>query len=170
MLNEAATVEIDYSRFYPTLLYLLVGIDLTHTDFKERPDLDPYNVPGWDVKLVKVAVNTLINATTELSAIRAIAEKIGGIGAYDKARKLVGAVKFKNRPIAQFFGSGAGYWLMRLEADMAGLTKLEFTRQGLPILGVHDSYIVREKDEGRLLDAREERWNFAQKRIDSYVG
>jgi hypothetical protein len=80
-VNGSATIELDYPRLHPTLLYREAG---------QRPDGDPYEIPRWDRRLVKVAFNTLMNADSRLTAVKSIAREIGGKGAYAQAEQLSG--------------------------------------------------------------------------------
>ena len=60
---------------------------------------DPYNR-----RLVKRAFNSLVNADSRAPAIRAIADEIGGVGAFTKAEALVRDIETKHAPIAHKFG------------------------------------------------------------------
>ena len=68
-INGARTVEMDYPRLHPTLLYADCGQPMYG---------DPYDIPGADRRLVKVAFNTLVNADSRAAAMRVIATEIGG--------------------------------------------------------------------------------------------
>jgi hypothetical protein len=74
-INGTRTVEMDYPRLHPTLLYAECGQPMHG---------DPYDIHHADRRLIKVAFNTLVNADSRAAAIRAIAEKIGGEGAFAK--------------------------------------------------------------------------------------
>jgi len=114
---------------------------------------DPYDIPNAERRLVKVAFNTLVNADTRVAAIRAIADKIGGEGAFAKAEALVREIETKHAPIADKFGSGAGRRLMRGDSDMTQYLLLRLIKRGIVALPVHDSYIVRQADKRALLEA-----------------
>src|SRR5262249_22251443 len=92
----------------------------------------------------KEAVNTLINADDELSAMQSIAQSIGGKGALGKAQKLIGQIKAKHSGIADSFGTGAGLRLMRIDSHMAENVQLKLIRRGVVGLSIHDSFIVEE--------------------------
>jgi hypothetical protein len=141
------TVEIDYPSLHPSMLYAMVGEALSG---------DPYDINGWDRKLVKVAFNVLVNARTDLGAERAIAQRIGGKGSFETARNLIEAIKIKHIPIADAFGSDAGSRLMRTDSDMAEHVLLSLIKKGIVGLPIHDSYITQVRSKGALLEAMAE--------------
>ena len=143
-INGAPTVEIDYPRLHPSLLYAICGHSMMG---------DPYDIPDIERRLVKRAFNTLVNADTRIGAIRAIARKIGGKGAFAKAADLVSQIQAKHAPVAHNFGSGAGRRLMRRDSDMTEYLLLCLLKRGIVALPVHDSYIVEESAKGALLEA-----------------
>src|SRR5262245_15264685 len=108
-INGARTVEMDYPRLHPTLLYADCGQPMYG---------DPYDIPGADRRLVKVAFNTLVNADSRAAAKRVIATEIGGEGAFAKADALLREIETKHSAIAHEFGSGAGRRLMRRDSAM----------------------------------------------------
>ena len=135
-INGIDSVEMDYPRLHPTLLYAEVGAPLHG---------DPYELPGRPRDLVKIAFNTLVNADTRQAAISSIANEIRGEGAFSKAEALVGEIESKHRPIAHMFGSGAGLRLMRRDSDMTERLLLRLIRRGIVPLPIHDSYIVPDR-------------------------
>jgi hypothetical protein len=144
-INDSRTVELDYPRLHPTFLYPQSG---------ELLRGDPYELPGWNRTLVKIAFNTLVNADTRLAAVRSIARDMGGPGAYHSAETLVREIEAKHTPIAHTFGTGAGLRLMRLDSDLTESLMLRLIRKpGVVVLPIHDSYIVPECHKGDLMDA-----------------
>lgn len=148
-INGVQTVELDYPRLHPTLLYAEVG--------KSMPG-DAYDLANWPRDLVKIAFNTLVSADTRLAALRSIANKIGGEGAYDKATALVCEIEAKHEPIAPKFGSGAGLRLMRRDSDMTEWLLLRLLKRGVVALPIHDSYVVcdRTNEKGALMEGMAE--------------
>src|SRR5690606_31490510 len=55
-----------------------------------------------------------------------------------------------HQPIAHHFGTDAGMRLMRYDSDIALAVMGSFAEQGIPILGVHDSFIVPRRHEPEL--------------------
>jgi hypothetical protein len=146
-INGADTVELDYPRLHPTLLYSLAGKPM---------DGDPYDLAGWPRDLVKVGFNTLVNADTPLSAQRSIANEIGGEGAHAKAQALVRDIEAKHPAIAHMFASGAGLALMRRDSEMTEALLLQLTARGVVALPIHDSYVVAEQSKGDLMESMAE--------------
>jgi hypothetical protein len=57
----------------------------------------------------------------------------------------------KHKPIAQYFGSDAGVWLMRIESSIAIDILYEFAKLAIPCLCCHDSFIVPKDSENLLI-------------------
>ena len=85
--------------------------------------------------------------------LRAVADEIGGEGAYAKARSLIAALQEKHAPIGRFFGSGMGLDLQRHDSDIAESIIRDLLRRDVPVLPIHDSFIVEERHKGFLLEA-----------------
>jgi hypothetical protein len=145
-IDGVETVELDYPHLHPMLLYLEAG---------QRMHGEPYDLVGWPRKLVKVAFNTLVNARTRQAALRAIANEIGGEGAYAKARTLVEEIEARHRSIAQMFGTSVGLRLQRIDSDITEGIMLRLARNTVVALPIHDSYIVRGLcfEKGELMEA-----------------
>ena len=144
LLEGEPTAEVDFPELHPRMLYSLAG---------RRLDGDAYDVPAYERDLVKRALMILLNADKPQAALRAVAEKIGGKGAFARACAVIAALEEKHALIRQFFGSGAGLTLMRHDSDVAETIMRDMFRQGLPILPIHDSFIVHRRDRERLLEA-----------------
>ena len=136
IISGEGTNENDYSQLHPRLLYAEAGAVL---------EGDAYELDGWNRPLVKRAFNIAINADTEIAAIRAIAQEIGGKGAYAEARRLLEAIRTRHRPIGSSFGSGAGLRLQRRDADLAERVTLRLLDQNIVVLSIHDSFVVQTR-------------------------
>jgi hypothetical protein len=118
-LNGHPVVVHDYSAFYPSLLYAMVGCSCYG---------DPYTIPGYQREISKPILNIVINTKTGTAAIRAAATALKELGdrrsqadRYSTARQIVAALKARNAPIAQFFHSDAGKYLMGQESFLLWL-------------------------------------------------
>jgi hypothetical protein len=159
--NGESSAELDFAALHPRMLYHLCGLD-----FRD----DPYALWG-DVPMTaqrdiaKFVLNSAINAKNVLLACHAKAslmERRGNKSRPKTGRDLKNARKIQaqldetgltfravldlvrevHKPIASYFGTGAGAELMRLDSVIALDVMYRFARRGIPILGVHDSFIV----------------------------
>ena len=134
-IDGEPVVEIDYSALHPSLLYGMAGA---------KPPAEMYRVGNWGRNAVKLALLILINAKTKSSAIAALANKsepeIGG--SLEIAAKLISDVAEAHQPIAGYFHSDAGAWLMGIDSKIAETVMMEMAAQGVVCLPVHDSFIV----------------------------
>jgi len=146
-------VEIDYSNLHIRMAYSEAG--------KRIPHGDQYTIDGFDRGLVKVAVNTLFNASTTNSGILAITEKlhydpklraVSGIQSSNRSpcralAEQVVAIQHKHRRIKSYFGSDCGARFQRQDSDMAieVMTRM-IQRTGRCPLPMHDSFLVPQID------------------------
>jgi len=148
------TVEIDYANLHIRMAYSEAG--------KRIPEGDQYTIEGFDRGLVKVAVNTLFNASTTNSAILAITEElryapalraVGDVKSSNRspcralAKRVVAAIYDKHHRIKSHFGSDCGARFQRQDSNMAieVMTRM-IQRTGRCPLPIHDSFLVPEID------------------------
>ncbi|NBC38012.1 hypothetical protein GTZ99_15765 [Novosphingobium sp. FSY-8] len=148
-LDGEETVELDYASLHPRLLFNRAGYAL---------EVDPYMVPGLDFPgardLGKRTFNRLLNRKQDDPEKRL---KLRAGGKKDKKGKvrdnqvLPKGLSFQAyldrllghlHQFQEHFGTGAGMTLQRLDSDIAlgVLTRME--AHGVPVLPVHDSFIV----------------------------
>ena len=147
-------VEIDYCNLHIRMAYSEAGERISRGD--------QYTIDRFDRALVKVAVNTLLNAPTANSGILAITEELhddpdlkagSGIKSGHRspcrvlAKWVVAAVQHKHRRIRSYFGSDCGARFQRQDSDMAVevMTRM-IQRTGRCPLPLHDSFLVPEID------------------------
>jgi hypothetical protein len=142
-LNGEATVELDYPAIHAGLLYAEAGSLL---------DGDPYLLEGWPRESGKLAFNIAINAKDARSAVKALAQALGGRTAdHQQAKLLLPAIRAKHRAIDAAFGTCAGLRFMRIDSDIAERVMLTMIRRyGAPVLGIHDSFVVPERHKAHL--------------------
>ena len=159
-INGEPTVELDYPTLHPRLLYAQVGKSL---------DSDAYSIEGFERSIVKVAFNVMVNADTDRAALSAIAKAIGGEGAFAKAKDLMETVKVRHASVAEFFCTGAGRWLQRSDSNMAEGVMLSAVHCGIVALGVHDSFIIQERHEDRILEFMNEQLEREKRRLNPHA-
>ncbi len=154
-INGEPIVELDYSGLHPYLLYAKEG-------FQFRGD--PYSIIDNRSEVrsfLKIILLAMLNAKDKTTAERAanhwlylnhderadLAElKI------TKARPLIDSFRQVHKRIDHYFcnGNETGLRVMNLDAIIALDVVKNFTEQEIPILAIHDSFIVQEKHQGEL--------------------
>jgi hypothetical protein len=158
-IDGEPTVELDYKSFHPRMIYHRANID--------RPG-DLYSLPvleevaeGFDAAKLRKAVKriwlVLINSTArQLGARRR--ENRGDllkrweIELPDTLHPMVVAdmIRGAHPDVAGTFGKGVGLELQAIDSAICQGILLEGCKAGMPILPIHDSFVVRQKDEDRL--------------------
>lgn len=153
-INGEPTVELDYSAFVPRALY---------AKRKAECPRDPYDVPTlrqrfegagvpWDQarSIIKQLMNIMIN-------VRGGSMK--GVNGIEVVRELPPSIPYKwafeeiaknNEQISHYFFTGAGLEAMKWESDICSDILDRARQEGIPILPIHDSFRVRERDRAWL--------------------
>lgn len=132
-INGMPTVEVDFSNMQLAMLYAMK---------EQQLEGDAYIIDGFGQEfrdLVKTATLKMINAQRRIEAPRK-SKLPEGVSWKD----LQEAVLAKHKPIAEFFHSGEGTRLQRLDSDIAEDVIMRTMDKGVPALPVHDSFIVTE--------------------------
>ncbi|PAP97799.1 hypothetical protein CIT25_35010 [Mesorhizobium mediterraneum] len=132
-INGRPTVEVDFSSMQLAMLYAQVGRQL---------EGDAYVIDGFGPEvrpLVKTTTLKMINAPGGIrSPLKsALPEGISWKGLQE-------AILARHKAIAEFFGSGEGIRLQRLDSDIAEEVIMTMMDKGIPVLPIHDSFIVAE--------------------------
>jgi len=113
------------------------------------------NVPTVEIDYSSLHVILAFNATGEQSLFKAFRNELD-YTAYpysfpdDVLSELLIAIKDRHPKISHLICSGAGLRLMSLDAQMCEYVIERFVEQDIPILTVHDSFVV-PFDEGERL-------------------
>ncbi len=108
----------------------------------------------------------MINAKNNQQAIEAfkkLLDKEGGMrdilirNDLDE-RKLMRKIFDTHKAISTYFNSGRGVELQYLDSCIAEAVLMHFTKQGIPCLCVHDSFIVQERYKDELFDVMKEEY------------
>ena len=165
-IDNHITTEKDYTAIHYYLLYDEMKAEypekLVYQGFFDPYDLANYN-PQWkqqDVqkhrKTTKLAMNFILNAETEEKGISACRDKLRGKlpEGYDTWKDFVNHIREVHSPISHAFLSGKGIEYQFKDSQVA-LRVLEIMAKehGQLALPVHDSFIVRVKDENLLEEA-----------------
>ena len=136
---------------HPTILYVSKGlrppsdsygriIKLKNTDNPLRPD-------GRSV--VKRAFNAMLIAKAEL---KRPPQGLGLSALNIKWRDLSQRIIEKHAPVADAFYTGQGLRLQFIDSQLAEQIMLHFARKDIPVLPVHDSFIICADYQNELID------------------
>jgi hypothetical protein len=158
-LSGIATQEVDFSGLHIVLLYAQKDIDYWAT-IKE----DPYIVEwpdGTDPDIdqrdaAKLLLLTAINAENEEKAFKGFRAQCQTFNPEKKLtnkalRVVLTKLKEKHKPIADKIASGAGIDLMYIDSQITERLIDHFTNEGVPILTIHDSYVVPFSRDNELI-------------------
>jgi hypothetical protein len=132
MINGHETIELDFATLHPTLLHVRAGLPV--------PD-DAYSIGGYSRERIKLAFNVAINASNDAETLASLQEKCGSVRA---AESMLSAIKINMPTLAPFLSSGEGVILQRIDSNIAARIMAEFVAARIPVLVVHDSFIVEK--------------------------
>lgn len=139
-IDGQPTVELDYARLHPTILYAQRGLVL---------DEDPYAVPDFDGpdmrELGKRTFNRLLNG--KAVRLRPDAQDLSQLAPGVQFDAFVEALRAKHLPIADAFGSKVSAQLQRVDSDIIVEVLRRTSDADVPALPIHDSVIVPETEE-----------------------
>jgi hypothetical protein len=157
-INDQPTVEIDYKAFHPNLLL-------------NDPVYDPYDLeelilPNFiktrsdQRNVIKSLILMAINATSADKAFQAFRKdqktdspykKLGN----DELRLLLDSFTDRYPELKEQLNTGKALHLMNLDSKIASLVLNHFTGIGIPVLCIHDSFIIQKDKAQDLKDALE---------------
>ena len=159
-IDGLPVVELDYSGLHPRLLYASEGIQYTDDPYIDVIEKIPGGL-GWSEEarlrsrpLMKTALLALLDSPSINTAQSSVnnwlyehyteSRYLRRLG-IDKARVLIDAFEKAHSQISHYFGSDIGMKLMNKDARIALDVVWHFANQGVPVIPVHDSFIVQEK-------------------------
>ncbi|MCP1169219.1 hypothetical protein [Limimaricola litoreus] len=142
LVNGKRMVEIDYSNFHPVILYAEEGVVPPDDCYRGIFDGETEARHGTALRsTVKAAFNAMLNAGKPLrQSPRGIEPGRFGMS----WREFSEAIIVAHEPIARHFYSGVGKRLQRTDSDVAEQVMLDLAENGIPILPIHDSFLVHE--------------------------
>lgn len=151
-INGLPVVELDYRNCFARMLYHLRGLD-DEGELYAVPEIDALEAanglePETYRPFIKWLFQVMLNGKGRPGAAippDGMARPVGlSIG--QTARM----VKARHKPVADAFGTGAGFKLMRLESDIALEVVETATGEGWACLPIHDSFIATADKRERL--------------------
>jgi hypothetical protein len=149
-MDGMVTQEVDYSGLHIVLLYAQQGID-----YWASVGGDPYEI-DWPEgthqnidqrQATKLLLLIAINAITETSAYSGFRSQSADNSPEKSLTdnvlgEVMAKLKEKHKPIAHKIASGAGIDLMYIDSQLTEHLITYFTDRGIPMLSIHDSYVV----------------------------
>jgi len=158
VIDGNTVAELDFKAIHPHILYCLEGATL--------PNDDPYKLAGYPDtaamrKLIKRFMLMIVNAKDAKGAKGALREafrkdkrkarRLGlpapelPVPLTDKSLDpMIPLLRERHRPIQHQFFSSMGNQLMYHDSGIAEAVLLHFAYQGIPVLPVHDSFVIEE--------------------------
>ena len=146
------------------LLYAIAGIDYWNEIGTDPYLLDDFEQSDEIRSLLKVIVLVAVNAESRKQALEALRYKIRTTdreefgwfneGDYDLKDILNRFVK-KHEPIQSSFFKSNTFSVMHIDAQIAEYIINHFTDQGIPVLAIHDSFLINRIGEGDLRSVME---------------
>ena len=147
-IDHEPTIELDFSGLHPRLLYAWEGIQY---------DDDPYRAVTNDSSLrplIKDLLLRLLNADNEVKAVRAGNNLLKEHREYyilirehglNVKNDLIPMLKAAHKPISKYFCTGVGMKAMNTDSKIALDVITHFVNDNIPILVIHDSFVVQHK-------------------------
>lgn len=160
-INGDSIIELDYSGMHPHLLYAAEGIQYSG---------DPYSILDKRPearKFLKEILLCMLNAKDQITAERAAnywlhknpeeAELLRFAG-ITKARPFIDRFMEQHSEIAKYFcqGKRTGMRIMNKDAGIALDVVNHFAKQNIPILPIHDSFIVQRQYRRKLYNTMQQ--------------
>ena len=154
LINDNSCIERDYSGMHILMLYAMEGVDNS-----EHSGNDPYRLItpapiGLRRKDIKQALLYAINANDETSAFQAFNNDRGDDGkpriTKEHFQSLIKAITDTHPLIEKYLFSGIGIRLQFKDSQIAEYVIRQFTDRGLPVLCLHDGFMVQQEHIGLL--------------------
>ena len=156
MMNGKPMVEFDYANLHPRILYAEAGLTPPDDCYSGiYPEFTEGLMPPNSSlrKTVKIALNAMLNATKPLKRPPRGFRKSDCNCSW---KDLCEAILKKHQPIADKFFTGQGLRLQRIDSEIAEYVMLHFAKHDMPILPLHDSFLIRSGYEESLEQVMQE--------------
>ncbi len=163
-IDDHPTNEIDFSGLHVVMLYAQQGIN-----YWEAIGEDPYFVGEFDFldegvdarSVAKGLMLMLLNAKTPTKAYKAFRSEQPSRSPLkslkdDQLGQIHQALADRHSPIAEFFGNDVGISLMNRDGRITEFIIRKLTERAIPVLTMHDSYIVPAGCEDLLIQTMDE--------------
>lgn len=157
LINDTPTVEVDFKGLHIATLSAEKGVAVDGDPYELPVGLVPDVPAGLQRSLVKHLVLTALNAPNTRSAFQSFRDgwptgHKGKTQTNAELELLLAGFTQKHPHLADRVCADQGIRLMNVDGRIAELVHRHFTEQGVPVLSVHDSYII---DYTRVLELKQ---------------
>lgn len=150
-LNGKKTIELDFSSMMPRMLYHKKGLDYTG---------DLYDVGnGFNRDDVKKAIVILINSKPD-NKPEAVLQFHTDL-TMSECKHLIYRIKIVHYRISEYFQSGIGLELQKLESDITESVMLECLTKKIELTSIHDAIITTIENKDKVLECMVRYYKFA---------
>ena len=161
-INDQPTLEVDFKAFHPNLLSNELGVKLSGDPYDLGKLILPEVITTKEEQrdYVKLLVLMGINADSDKKAYQAFRnsdrkDKLGQSLTDIQLAALLDAFIDKHPQFDGVLNTGQALRLMNIDSQIANLVIDHFTQKGIPVLCIHDSFIIqydKEPELRRILD------------------
>ena len=158
LMDDREIIEINYKSLHPILAYANKGIDFWKTVNVTKYSYfnDSYDVPTNGLKdkkdsrtAVKLLFSTALNAKNEKECFKTFRDQwdyeyqpYTGLFSDTFLKQLLDNIRDRHYQIDDMFCSGFGIDLQKWDNDIIEYIVSDFTERNIPILCIHDSFII----------------------------
>ena len=132
-IDGKRTAEFDYGRLHPTILYAKKGLTLSE---------DAYDIGLGKGDEHRDVIKQLFNAMVQMNEPQDSPPKVKFSQTGKTWKQLRSLILEKHEPIKDKFFCGMGNKLQFEDSQLAEKVMLHFAKQDIPVLPVHDSFII----------------------------
>lgn len=150
-IDGKRTVELDYSCLHISMLFGLEDMVPPRGDLYQLKGINRQFRP-----VIKKAVNIILNAATEAEACKAMYNEVINKLAPDekaicpKPKQIIEAIRNTYPNLIKYFCTGQGVKLQYYDSLIAEKILLDFAKDDICCLTIHDSFIIAEEHRNRL--------------------
>ncbi|MBN8630158.1 MAG: hypothetical protein J0L76_04800 [Rhodobacterales bacterium] len=146
-INDTPTVEVDFKGLHVAILSAQKGVEVEGDPYALHEGLVPGAPPPLQRQIAKKLILTAFNARSKKAAFGSFRE---GFPTGHMAKgltnssldDLLAAFTERHPHLAEFLFADHGIRLMNIDSKIAEFVHRWFTRRGVPVLSIHDSFII----------------------------
>ena len=146
-INDTPTVEVDFKGLHVAVLSAQKGVEVEGDPYALQEGLVAGAPPHLQRQIVKKLVLTALNARSKKAAFGSFRE---GFPTGHMAKgmtnssldDLLAAFTERHPHLSEFLFADHGIRLMNMDSKIAEFVQRWFTKRGVPVLSIHDSFII----------------------------